>query len=210
MYFKDFLIFFALLILLLFNYILSPGHLLLYLFFIIFFSYFFISIYVSHKYGARILGWEAVLKYRDYTSILINLAQICIIFNLIFVLYNESFNPILAGFGFVVMFIGMGFNIQVRRELGKNWVPLSKTTEGQELVTTGIYSKIRHPFYTSILILFLGVSIIAGNFYSLIFTILFIISLLIRIRKEEEELITKFGDEYIKYKKETSAMFPKF
>ncbi|MDD1773961.1 MAG: hypothetical protein LUQ24_00350 [Methanobacterium sp.] len=41
-------------------------------------------------------------------------------------MYNENFNPILAGVGFGVIFIGMGFNIQVRIELGKNWVPSLK------------------------------------------------------------------------------------
>lgn len=208
--FKDLFLFFALLILILVNYILDPGHILLYLFFLIFFSFFLVSLYVSRKHGARIMGWGSVWKYRDYTSILINFTQICIVFNVIFVLYNSYYNLLLVVVGFVIIFMGMAFNIQVRRELGKNWVPLSETTEGQELVTSGIYSKIRHPFYTSILILFIGVSIISGNLYSLIFAILFIISLFIRIRKEEKELIAKFGDKYQRYKKETPALFPKF
>jgi protein-S-isoprenylcysteine O-methyltransferase Ste14 len=71
--------------------------------------------------------------------------------------------------GFILMFVGMGFNLMVRRELGKNWVPLAKTTDNQELITSGIYSRVRHPFYTSILILFLGVAIIAWKWYGPIF-----------------------------------------
>ncbi len=48
----------------------------------------------------------------------------------------------------------------------------------------------------------------ALNFYALLFYLLFIISILVRIKKEEEELIDKFGDEYLRYKKEVGMLFP--
>lgn len=206
---KDLLLFLALMLLLLYSYLLEPYPMLIYLFLIIFFTYSFISVIVSRKYGANIMGWSAIIKYRDYTSLLLNLTQLALIFNVFFIFYSENYRIILVIAGFIVMLAGMGFNLLVRRELGKNWVPLSKTTEGQELVTSGIYSKIRHPFYTSILILFLGVAVMAGNFYALLFFVLFIISLMIRIKKEEEELISKFGDEYLRYKEEVGMLLPK-
>jgi len=62
-------------------------------------------------------------------------------FNVFIRVLYEDYQPILVLIGFIVMLMGMVFNILVRRELGKNWVPLSKTTEEQELVTSGIYSK---------------------------------------------------------------------
>nr|WP_280904794.1 isoprenylcysteine carboxylmethyltransferase family protein [Methanobacterium petrolearium] len=110
--------------------------------------------------------------------------------------------------GFVLMFIGMGFNIMVRMELGKNWVPLSKTTDHQELITWGIYSKVRHPFYLSILILFLGVAVISWDLLGLVFFILFILGLVFRIKKEEKELIFKFGQQYTDYMDKTPMLIP--
>ncbi len=205
---KDLLFFLALMLLLLYSYLLEPYPLLIYIFLIIFFTYSFISLAVSRKYGANVMGWSAVIKYRDYTSLLLNFTQLGLIFNVFFLFYVEKYQIILVIAGFVIMFAGMGFNLLVRRELGKNWVPLSKTTQGQELVTSGIYSKIRHPFYTSIIILFLGVALMALNFYALLFYLLFIISILVRIKKEEEELIDKFGDEYLRYKEEVGMLFP--
>lgn len=118
------------------------------------------------------------------------------------------YGVILLVAGFTLMFIGMAFNLMVRRELGKNWVPLSKTTDNQELITRGIYSKVRHPFYLSILILFLGVAIISWNILGLVFFILFIIGLVFRIKKEEKELIFKFGQQYTDYMDKTPMLIP--
>lgn len=206
------LLFSVLILLLLYNYYIMGGqeYLLLYMFLFFFIIFNFLSLIVSRRYGAKILGWGAIIKYRDYTSLFINFTQLGLIFNVLFVFYYENYQLVLVLVGFIIMLIGMGFNIFVRRELGKNWVPLSKTTEGQELVTSGIYSKIRHPFYTSILILFLGVAVMAWNLYALLFFILFIIALLFRIKKEEKELIAKFGDKYRRYREEVPILLPKF
>ncbi len=107
------------------------------------------------------------------------------------------------------MIVGMGFNLVVRKELGKNWVPLSKTTPNQELVTDGLYSRVRHPFYLSILILFTGVAVISWNWYGLIFLMAMVGGLIIRIKKEENNLIIKFGDEYREYMEKTGMLIPK-
>jgi len=208
--FRDILIFTVLIVLFFIGYMMGQEHTLLYLFLLIFIIFSLLSLTVSRKYGAKIMGWGTIIKYRDYTSLFINITQMAISFNVLFVFLYEDYQPILVLIGFIVMLMGMVFNILVRRELGKNWVPLSKTTEEQELVTSGIYSKIRHPFYTSILVLSLGVTIMALNLYTLLFFILFIIAVLVRIRKEEEELIAKFGDEYKRYRDEVPLLMPKF
>lgn len=208
---KDALIFPLLALLLLFSYFMTEQkQTLLYLFLILFFAYSFISIYISRKYGAKIMGWPTIIRLRDYTSLGIALPEAALIFNTVFVFYNGIYEPIPVLVGFMVMFVGMGLNLLVRRDLGKNWVPLSKTTKGQELITDGIYSKVRHPFYLSILILFGGVAIMAWNLYGLLFFILFLIAVIIRIKKEEKGLIAKFGDKYKKYREDTAMLVPKY
>ena len=187
----------------------EQNYTLLYIFLAVFLAYSFISIYVSRKYGAKIIGWPTIIRLRDYTSLGIALPEAALIFNAIFVFYNGIFESIPLWVGFMVMLVGMGFNILVRKDLGKNWVPLSKTTEDQELITEGVYSRVRHPFYTSISILFGGITIIAWNLYGLLFFVLFLIALIIRIKKEEKELIAKFNNEYERYKKETPMLLPK-
>ncbi len=207
------MVFSLFLVMLLYSYfMMEQNQTLLYLFLIIFLGYSFISLSVSRKYGAVIMGWPSVIRNKDYTSFLIAIPETGLIFSVLISLYNEIFGfyeILTVALGFILMFVGMGFNLMVRRELGKNWVPLAKTTDNQELITSGIYSRVRHPFYTSILILFLGVAIIAWNWYGLFFFIFFIVGLLIRIKKEESELILKFGEKYENYMEKTPKLIPR-
>lgn len=185
------------------------SYIVVYLFLALFLIYSYLGLYVSRRYGAKIVGWPTAIKSRDYTLFLLAIPEAGLIFNVVINFNTGTYDifPVLAGF--VIMIFGMIFNLIVRTNLGKNWVPLSKTTENQDLVTEGIYSRVRHPFYLSILILFSGVAVIPWNLYGLLFFILTLVAIIIRIKKEENELIVKFGIEYLKYMKETPMIIPK-
>lgn len=185
------------------------NEILFYIFFALLIVYSYIGWYISRRRGAKIVGWPTAIRSRDYTIFILAFPQTGLILNVAIVLYNGIYEIFPVLLGFILMVTGMGFNFIVRTNLGKNWVPLSKTTEGQELVTGGIYSIIRHPFYLSVLVLFAGIAVISWNLYGLLFFILTIIAVMIRIRKEEIELIAKFGEKYKKYKKETPMIIPK-
>jgi protein-S-isoprenylcysteine O-methyltransferase Ste14 len=185
------------------------NEILLYLFFALLIGHSYVGPYISHKQGAKIVGWTTAIRRKDYTLFILAVPQVGLIFNTAIALYIGINELIPIMIGFILMIIGICFNFIVRGNLGKNWVPLSKTTKGQELVTGGIYSKVRHPFYLSVLILFLGIAVISWNLYGFLFFILVLMALIIRIRKEEMELAAKFGEEYKKYKKETPMIIPR-
>lgn len=70
------------------------------------------------------------------------------------------------------------------------------------LVKTGIYKYSRNPIYLSVLILFIGVSVILNSLIILILVIpLFFILDQGVIKREEIYLESKFGTEYTEYKK---------
>lgn len=171
--------------------------------------YMYISLYISRRYGAKIVGWPTAIKSKDYTTFFIAIPQTVLILNAVVALNSANYEYFQVLTGFIIMVTGMGFNLAVRTDLGKNWVPLFKTTEGQELVTEGIYSRIRHPFYLSVLILFLGIAIISWNLYGLLCYTLILTAIIIRIKKEEKELIIKFKEKYTQYKEKTPLLMPK-
>jgi protein-S-isoprenylcysteine O-methyltransferase Ste14 len=115
----------------------------------------------------------------------------------------------LALFGLILLVLGMYVNFVARRDLAKHWSPLADSGEDQKLIKTGIYAKIRHPIYLSAILFSLGVVFTGGNLYGFVFFLLLLIALGMRIRKEERELITKFGEEYKEYAEKTAILVPK-
>ncbi len=79
---------------------------------------------------------------------------------------------------------------------------------GHTLVTTGIYSVIRHPSYVGLLINTLGWGLAFRSWVGVILTALFIPPLLARIVAEEKLLRDEFGDQCAAYCERTSRMIP--
>ena len=171
--------------------------------------YNYIGACISRKHGAKIPLWPGIIKSRDYTFYLIYIGYMALLLNGIISIFKESYTLSLALPGFASMFLGMYINFVARRDLARYWSPLASSGTEQQLIKTGIYAKVRHPVYLSVSVLLLGFALIAGNLCGLLFFVLYLIALGTRIRKEEKELIAKFGEEYKEYAKETSPLIPK-
>ena len=67
------------------------------------------------------------------------------------------------------------------------------------LVTTGLFSKLRHPMYTGFLLWILGWSIYHGALVSLAFGLFGIANILYWRRLEETRLLAQYGETYEQY-----------
>ena len=86
---------------------------------------------------------------------------------------------------------------------------VAETHRTEKIVTTGVYSIIRHPQYLGALLVHLGFSFLLSSWYSLIFTPLVIGYIYITSWKEERELIKEFGKEYEDYMGEVPMLIPR-
>jgi protein-S-isoprenylcysteine O-methyltransferase Ste14 len=121
-----------------------------------------------------------------------------VVYSFLFFYYWESaFNNFL---GLFLFFVGLIFWIKSLKDIGPSF---SASAKAKKLVTTGMYSKFRHPIYYSGILMDIGLVISTLKLW--IFLIVFVIFLiqLIRIHREEKILIRKFGKRYIEYKKRT-------
>ena len=75
------------------------------------------------------------------------------------------------------------------------------------LVDTGIYKWIRHPMYTSLLLVFVPMLAENINFLNISVFTVFIINLIFKLH-HEEKLLLVFFEEYSEYKKKTWKMIP--
>jgi protein-S-isoprenylcysteine O-methyltransferase Ste14 len=75
--------------------------------------------------------------------------------------------------------------------------------EARDLVTSGLYSRIRHPIYFFSTLAILGIAICLRSHYFNAYLLITVTLQLWRIRKEERVLRERFGEEYVEYRRRT-------
>ena len=97
----------------------------------------------------------------------------------------------------------------VQWTLGESFSKTLTIQKDHKLITTGPYSRIRHPMYSVHTIWFLSWFFISTNLLFAVSWILWICYVIIRIPQEEKMLIETFGDKYREYMENTGSLFPR-
>ena len=92
--------------------------------------------------------------------------------------------------------------------LGRRFSGLVAIQPGHTLVTSGVYSVIRHPSYLGLLVNSLGWALAFRSGVGVLLTAFTIPPLIARIRAEERLLSAQFGDAYDAYRSRTSRLLP--
>lgn len=102
--------------------------------------------------------------------------------------------------GLALCLTGLSGVILARYTLGRSFSIAAKATE---LVTTGIYSRIRNPIYTSSVVLIVGLVVIVRRPVLGLILVVIIPIQIIRARSEARVLEAKFGEAYRQYRERT-------
>jgi protein-S-isoprenylcysteine O-methyltransferase Ste14 len=92
--------------------------------------------------------------------------------------------------------------------LGRRFSGLVAIQPGHELVTDGIYGRVRHPSYLGLIIMGFGWALAFRSGAGMVLAGLVIPPILARIRSEEALLRSQFGEEYDSYRRRTSRLIP--
>ncbi|QNE21478.1 isoprenylcysteine carboxylmethyltransferase family protein [Kribbella qitaiheensis] len=99
-----------------------------------------------------------------------------------------------------MILVGAALRLWAIVTLGRWFTYDVRVTAGQPVVQSGPYRWIRHPSYTGIVLLLLGVGLTLGNWLSLLLIAsLPTIGLVVRIRVEEAALLARLGAPYERY-----------
>jgi protein-S-isoprenylcysteine O-methyltransferase Ste14 len=104
--------------------------------------------------------------------------------------------------------VGLLFAVWARHHLASNWSSSVNIKQGHELITTGPYAMVRHPIYTGILTGFLGTAIALSQVRGVIGFVLIFIVFWAKLSKEEEWMLSQFGETYTSYAHQTAALVP--
>lgn len=86
---------------------------------------------------------------------------------------------------------------------------IDKYFEKGELATKGVYSIMRHPIYGSWIVFIIpGIVLLHGSVIGISVPVFMYFVFRVVIKKEEDYLLNKFGNDFIKYKKNVNAIFP--
>ena|ERR1039458_3617128 len=110
--------------------------------------------------------------------------------------------------GDVTVLIGLIIALWARTILGGNWSASVTFKEDHELIERGPYRFVRHPIYTSILLMILGTAIISGRAGPFLALIICFLVYWQRLRQEEALLTKHFPETYPGYKSRTKALIP--
>lgn len=92
--------------------------------------------------------------------------------------------------------------------MGRYFSARLRTLHEHQLVTQGIYSRVRHPAYTGNLLFWFGTALLFSSWYGFLMFLLLIPCFIYRIKVEERMLIEEFGGEYLEYMKRTKKLLP--
>jgi protein-S-isoprenylcysteine O-methyltransferase Ste14 len=122
---------------------------------------------------------------------------------------DYPFTPVLSYLGVAVDVVCLWMFHRTHRDLGENWSVSLDLRERHTLVTTGIYALVRHPMYSGFWLMALAQALLLPNWIAgpaglVGFGILFFG----RVGREEEMMISAFGDEYRAYMGRTARVVP--
>jgi protein-S-isoprenylcysteine O-methyltransferase Ste14 len=111
--------------------------------------------------------------------------------------------------GFVVLALGLALRAWAAHELGRFFRFTVVVQADHRVVDTGPYRLVRHPSYTGLLMIELGLGIELGTWLSIAACLLPpLIAFAIRLRHEEKILISELGQPYRVYMARTHRLVP--
>jgi protein-S-isoprenylcysteine O-methyltransferase Ste14 len=102
--------------------------------------------------------------------------------------------------GTVLMLVGIGGIATARYHLGKSF---AIKPEAHQLVTHGIYSKIRNPIYVFGVVVLVGFVLVLHRPMLWLLVVAVVIMQTLRARREAKVLEAAFGDAYREYRRKT-------
>ncbi len=113
----------------------------------------------------------------------------------------------MLGIGIVLRSIGAAFGIAGAAVLGRNRTIFLRPREGSELIERGVYRLVRHPLYTSVVLLSFGWALFWASGAALVVAVGLALFLVAKARNEERMLLEAFPA-YAAYKRRVKSMIP--
>jgi len=110
--------------------------------------------------------------------------------------------------GFALGLASLALWTWTQAALGKEWSPQLQLREEHHLLTSGPYTRVRHPLYTAMFGVGIAFALVTANWFFALLAVAMIAGLVVRVPREEQMMIEEFGEEYKAYMQRTRRFFP--
>jgi protein-S-isoprenylcysteine O-methyltransferase Ste14 len=102
----------------------------------------------------------------------------------------------------------LAFTIRCWMQMGKDW-RMEASRDNTNLITDGLFSRIRHPIYAFSVALMLCSAAILPSTPMLVVAVIHVLLMHIKARNEERHLLQSHGEAYARYIARTGRFFPR-
>jgi len=118
--------------------------------------------------------------------------------------------PFMPWCGAAVMVPALWLFWRSHADLGRNWSATLEVRKDHQLVTHGVYRRIRHPMYAAIILWGLAQGLLLSNWLAGWSTLVpFLVMYVLRTPREERMMCEFFGDAYRDYMRQTGRLLPR-
>ncbi len=111
--------------------------------------------------------------------------------------------------GAAMIITGLAFRAWSVSTLGKYFTATVQIIDDHKLIRTGPYGIVRHPSYTGAFLALTAGGVILESLIGFIISCMAMFTAYyVRIKIEEKELVSRFGDDYVAYQQDTKMIIP--
>lgn len=120
----------------------------------------------------------------------------------------DSLRGVFAGAGALLAWAAAGFAVWAKLTLGRWFSASFAVKPGHELITRGPYAIVRHPMYTALIAMGVGLAIAWNSWITVGFALIYAVPFWMHTAIEEQMLEAHFGDEWRAYKARVPRLVP--
>ncbi len=154
-------------------------------------------------------GYAKIFNFTSMATLLLAILSMNF-WNWLYFFFDPSLiQPLLFILGFAFLIAGLVIASMASKVISVSTVADMRTDRKPELITGGLYARIRHPLYLATILIFGAMGLIYPFPIVSVFVVCMIAYTMIGAFFEEQKLILQYGDEYLTYKKQAGFILPK-
>jgi protein-S-isoprenylcysteine O-methyltransferase Ste14 len=99
--------------------------------------------------------------------------------------------------------------IRCMKQMGRNWRMDVSTEQSTQLITDGLFGRIRHPIYAFSMLLMACSAVVLPTAAMIAIAVVHVVLMNVKARNEERHLLQSCGDAYARYLAQTGRFFPR-